>query len=74
MQSPYSNEGHSELATYRNNAGWRVTLVREGVGVYLARHWIVVCDGTVTTRTGATAIEAMRAAGDPDPANWTYTP
>lgn len=74
MPSPYDNAGHTDRATYRLPNGNRVTYAISGFASCKPRPWEVVIGGTVTTRTGHTAIEAMRQAGEPDPSKWTYTP
>lgn len=73
MPTPYDNTGHAEGSTYRQH-NLRVTYRREGFAASPSRPWMCVRGGTVTTLTGATAVEAMRALGDADVAHWTHMP
>lgn len=72
--TPYSNEHHAEMATYRHPCGCRVTYRTEGIAAYKDRPWMCVWGGTVTTLTGTTAVEAMRLLNRPDVREWTYVP
>lgn len=74
IPDPYNNRGHKEMATYRTPCGLRITLRTEGFAAYKSRPWMCVRNGTVTTRTGATAIEAMRQLGVSNPNKWSYHP